>query len=519
MKQKIILLITFPFFILDNIISAYAIQYIFNTGIENPTFFSNNVIRIALVFFLTYILLAIVEYYYESSKFKYIQNELKDKKIKSLSSLLLHYHDTKKEETSKHLNLFSNNIQLLQDNYYIPCFKLIENICIFIISCIAVYIIHPLMLLCIFITFIPLTILPKLTTRSLNQRTVSFSKSHSFMLKKLSEFLDGIDVIYQYKLTSSIIEKSKSIFQKIYDSAIKLEILKLISHYLVQTFAMFTFVIEMIFGIYLFSKGSLQIGGLIAVIQLSNTIINPISEIVDNINKIKSVKEIKQNMHEIIKKEKEESTSKYFEDDIKVQNVFYTIHNNKILDNISFTLNKGDHALLQGHNGCGKSTLCKLIAQRDMDYKGHILVNQENMIYIDQDGFLFDESILYNMTFNQAINQKQLSDIIELCELTSLIEDKGIEFRCGVKGENLSGGEKQKIILARALLQDKDIYILDESLSAIDKKSREKIEQKIFSQSEKTMIYISHFSNQNIMSMFNKQITLSSGHVKEILSS
>lgn len=61
MKQKIILLITFPFFILDNIISAYAIQYIFNTGIENPTFFSNNVIRIALVFFLTYILLAIVE--------------------------------------------------------------------------------------------------------------------------------------------------------------------------------------------------------------------------------------------------------------------------------------------------------------------------------------------------------------------------------------------------------------------------------------------------------------------------
>lgn len=515
MKLKILLIITFPFFVFENIVKSYSFQYIYDTGINSPDFSLEYMFKILFVVILILAITYFLGYVYETVKVCLIQKKIEDNRNSLLKSFVTNYHKTKKNEPSFHLNMISNDLILLNDNYYKPIYSLIENIFIFIFSCIAVFIISPVMLISILLLFMPVFIIPKVFAKSLNKRTNQYSQDNTLMLKKVTEYLNGIDVINQFRITSEIIEKSKVIFKKVYTSITKLRITENISDYLVTIIANSVFVFEISFGIYLYSKGVITIGQQMAIIQLSNTIINPISNIVLSLNQIKSVKDVKGRIEQTTLQDKNTKYKKAFYNGINVTNLTYEINDKVILDQVNFQLEENDHILLDGANGSGKSTLCKIISDRIDGYIGDVRLDSENLIYIDQEGFIFDESILYNITLGQKYSKTKLDNIIEECRLLEMIETRGLEFECGENGKKLSGGEKQKIVLARALLYDKKYYMLDESLNAIDKNDRKKIESYLFKKKDKAFIYISHFSNENIECFFNKRIVMNEGKLVE----
>ncbi|MDD4705883.1 MAG: cysteine peptidase family C39 domain-containing protein [Bacilli bacterium] len=195
------------------------------------------------------------------------------------------------------------------------------------------------------------------------------------------------------------------------------------------------------------------------------------------------------------------------EGEIIVNNLSYSYNNiNKIFNNFNLKINKGDKVLLQGPNGSGKSTLLNLFMGLDNDYTGNIIISS-NICYIEQNSQIFSDSILNNIILNKKYDKLKFNQIAKITLLRDTIKNKPNGYNTNLNSIiNLSGGEKQKIILARALYNDFNILIMDESLSEISKKNRKKILFNIFkSYQNKTIIYVSH---QDEKINFNQKIYL-----------
>ena len=180
---------------------------------------------------------------------------------------------------------------------------------------------------------------------------------------------------------------------------------------------------------------------------------------------------------------------------ISLQECDFSYHNekNKILDKLSYDFNFGKIYGIKGQSGGGKTTLLNIITGLLDPDKGSIFVddvkisnknkkNLQNIIsYVPQSTFLFDSSILNNITFDfsdeEKVNHKKINELVEHLSLQDKILSlkDGLRTNIGERGVNLSGGQIQRIGIARALYNDPKILILDESTNAIEKEIEKKV--------------------------------------------
>ena len=180
---------------------------------------------------------------------------------------------------------------------------------------------------------------------------------------------------------------------------------------------------------------------------------------------------------------------------ISLQECDFSYHNekNKILDKLSYDFNFGKIYGIKGQSGGGKTTLLNIITGLLDPDKGSIFVddvkisnknkkNLQNIIsYVPQNTFLFDSSILNNITFDfsdeEKVNHKKINELVEHLSLQDKILSlkDGLRTNIGERGVNLSGGQIQRIGIARALYNDPKILILDESTNAIEKEIEKKV--------------------------------------------
>ena len=196
---------------------------------------------------------------------------------------------------------------------------------------------------------------------------------------------------------------------------------------------------------------------------------------------------------------------------LDIKNLSFSYSNNKIvqLKNINMSLKKGSIIGITGKTGSGKSTLFHLMLglikpkEGDIFYNGESIFNNLNrwrgkIGYISQNVFLLDSSIKNNITFNfldETIDSKKLETAIDIAQLRKKITSlpNGIDTNVGADGLKLSGGEKQRVALARSLYRDPEIYFMDESTSALDVNTEKLILESIKkNSSDKTVILIAH---------------------------
>jgi len=182
----------------------------------------------------------------------------------------------------------------------------------------------------------------------------------------------------------------------------------------------------------------------------------------------------------------------------------------KAIDDISFDVKVGETIAFVGPSGSGKSTLMKLLVGLYRPQEGNIFYNNldENTIHFDdlrkqigfvtQDTNLFSGTIKENLTFvNPAATEEQLNDVLQKASCTNLISraEKGLDTMIGEGGLKLSGGEKQRLSIARALLRKPHLLIFDEATSALDSLTEEEITntiKDISSEKEQISILIAH---------------------------
>ena len=201
-----------------------------------------------------------------------------------------------------------------------------------------------------------------------------------------------------------------------------------------------------------------------------------------------------------------------FKDNIKLKNVSFRYKGgeNNVFLNINLTINRGDRIGIIGDSGCGKSTLLDLIMGLLQPTHGNLIVDNEvidshninqwraNIAHVPQSVFLVDDSIESNIAFffaNDEIDKDLILRVVGNAQLSNFTDrlQSGLQTSVGEMGDKLSGGQKQRIGLARAMYKNSEVYILDESTSALDTKTEEKIIKSISSLSkDKTVIMVAH---------------------------
>lgn len=177
----------------------------------------------------------------------------------------------------------------------------------------------------------------------------------------------------------------------------------------------------------------------------------------------------------------------------------------KYLKNISIKLNKKDKVLLRGKSGIGKTTLMHMI-KGDIEVKNikvnNTPISQEHnkrITYISSIPFLIDSTVLENILFNRNIDKEKLEKVLDITNLKDLKERIDIDY--------LSSGEMQKINLARALLNDTDVFLFDEALNQISEIEEKKIMKKILDNySDKIIVTVTH--RENLNDLFNRKVYL-----------
>ncbi len=220
----------------------------------------------------------------------------------------------------------------------------------------------------------------------------------------------------------------------------------------------------------------------------------------------------------------------FFNSKIRLKNLSfkYPTTNSFVIDNLNFEIQKRDKISITGETGSGKTTLINLLTGLIQPTSGNVviddvLLNKNNVhfwmkkiSYVPQSIYLSDESIIKNITFgeNKKIDTKKIDRILKIVDLYDFVNslpDKH-NTNVGEKGAKISGGQSQRLGLARALYRDFDLIILDEATNSLDSETENKILDKFYDYcKEKTVISITH--NKENIKHSNKLINIQNGKI------
>lgn len=275
---------------------------------------------------------------------------------------------------------------------------------------------------------------------------------------------------------------------------------------------------------YLVAVNKMTVGELIALVQLMLAMITPLQELIASINEIKSLANIKNEFINIINNKQIEAntTQQVYPEygkklnDICFESVSFSYDDGReILKNINLNLKIGKKYVILGESGSGKSSLVSLLLNHYQNYQGKITIDGKDykelssdslaklFAVVQQNVILFDGTIEDNITLFKNVSLEEIKEVMRIACLSKFIKQKWMHREIKENGLSLSGGEKQRISIARALLMKRKILILDEATSAIDELTSKQILSQILEVKDQTCIAIMHYLPDSVKEMFD----------------
>jgi ABC-type multidrug transport system fused ATPase/permease subunit len=433
--------------------------------------------------------------------------------------------------SAKFISAFSNDLTSIEINYLAGTLNLILTVMLFIGGAIAsIYIQWKLALPLLAVSLICILFSLKYGEKLVAKEKQTSEENMDFVAQ-VKDLLNGFIVIKSFKA-------EKEVLQIFHQKNKKLETTKQGRRVTSDTISIYSDISSIVIniliyglGFYFAYKGRMSIGMVIAFIQLGNYILLPIRNLAPQVsNRRAAIKLIERLSDEIEKTEvKPEGTVLgEFKRDIVFRNLnFAYAEDRTVLENINLRFEKGKSYAIVGGSGSGKSTLLKLLLGYNTDYEGDLLIDgipikeinleslYDHMSIIQQEVFLFDSSIKNNITMFRSFDEAKVENAIEQAGLSSLIEEKGEDYSCGEGGRNLSGGEKQRVSIARCLVRETPILLMDEATAALDNNIAQMVESKILSINNLTRIIVTHRLNEGIMRKYDSIFVMNRGMVIE----
>lgn len=366
------------------------------------------------------------------------------------------------------------------------------------------------------------SLLPSLFARALGRAAGAVTESTTAYNEKVGDLLNGFEVIKTYNAAGEMLPQFSSSARSLEGSKEHLSSLMAKVNGL-ATFASIAvqFLVMGLAGFFAV-RGYITIGSIVAVTQLTGQVISPAFELSAKISELRSAKPVLETLRGFSNpKACERSEARPMKDRVSLRNVSFRYGDRVILKHVSAVFEKGKKYAVIGKSGSGKSTLIKLLAGYYPQYEGDIYTDgnaalPDGVVMIHQNTFLFKDSIRNNITMWRPYSEQEIMEAANKAGLTEFIAEQpqGLDTLVEENGGNFSGGECQRIAIARALLSGKDVLLMDEATSALDEQTAAAVEHSILSLENVTCISVTHRLSPEAMKKYTAVFTMDAGQLR-----
>ncbi|WP_288535576.1 ABC transporter ATP-binding protein [uncultured Holdemanella sp.] len=492
-----------------DLLKSILMSYIFDDHLLDSIL---SLIVIVLIFLGVYLIVSTLQ--------QYVVEVLKNKIRYSLNQNLYQSYASRnielfqKKDSSEILNEFNNEVNVVIDNYVsskLNVFSLTISLILgsLYIANLSVEILM-FLLFCAFITIL----INSIFKNSLKKNQMNYLDSMKQWLcsiKNLCRCFNDIKILNLEKVFCDGLNiENKNIEQSTLKNNGFIKILTSINSFISQAM----FFLTLLFGIVLIHYNRLTVGQLLGIAQASNMVIMPIVNYANLRNMIQSSKPVLQKLldNSMCYEENEPIIFDEQIHDIKIKHLRYSYGVRQILDLNNLVIDQGKKYLVIGKSGDGKSTFLDILTKQkkadglyvnNKDLKDvQFSTYADKFSYVNQNNDLLPFSFEQNITLGRKMSKYSLKDLVTIFNLESIFDKDrdNLDF----EHLNLSGGEKQRICLARAIYRNKKWLFLDEAFSAIDKTNSDRIHQFILSDPYLTVLSIEHKVTKETVSLYDK---------------
>lgn len=434
---------------------------------------------------------------------KRIMLALRDKLTKTL---LLAKDSIDQHETT---NFLSQDLEFFYDNYVTQVMRLPKNGMIFVVVSVYLFTLNPVLAL-LFILGSLLRPLPQVflskMADTLGQKQ---SEERERSMALIMDYINGGSTLLHHQAFDTTYGKLE--YQVLtYETARR-------NYYYLSNFLFFCNGLTQFLGrvlpigIYFLLPnvfGHIPVSALVAMFIASNSLSNPLQNMMYATFSMQTANSIKTKIYELMDKPVDEAEVPYIPgfEALILQNITKSYGEKSIFQEFSYTFEKGKKHLIKGASGRGKTTLLNIIKGESVDSGKVALVTNDNQIFetyqanigvVSQSPFLFNGSLEENLCLNQTFSREEMAKVLKQVHLLDELPE-GLDFQIENNGSNVSGGQRVRIELARFLLRQKDILLLDEVTASLDKENARRVRELIFSL-PMTIIEVAHHVDETMV--------------------
>jgi ATP-binding cassette subfamily C protein len=537
---------------------AFVLSEILNCAVEGNL----GKLQKVLVFGIIFLIAAVLsEFLYGVVKNRLVCLARLDLK-RDLFDCILHRKTTDFESrnTGDYMNELLNNLNMYESLYFENILQIPMIVFSFLVAVLTCIYIQPVMLVLILVIGFFTALLVKHTGKRLEKSTGIFAEQSAAYSGEIKDDFSGYRTICANFLFETISKKHGLANRRMERSKETNMDDRTIFMCLNELAGLASTIVIMALAAYFSIKGNFSVGIVLAFGQLAGKIISPIMSASDTWVQFQSSKKLTENYRAILAEGEakaapllaghsassqtqtahsgEGATSAMPQashtgktatgamlasGDIKLNDVSLSLGEKTVLNHVTLTFEKGKKYLVTGESGAGKSTLLHVISGLYDEYQGELTIGgcdlktapkgalSRLVSLASQEVFLFNDTIRNNITLFEHYSDESIQTVLHQCGLEELVGrlPDGIDTVISENGSNFSGGEKQRINLARALIRDCEILLLDEVSANLDPETTDFIERTVLGLDGKTVISVSHKMPEKLAAMYDEVIQVS----------
>jgi len=458
-----------------------------------------------------------------------IEKDLRNQLMHQLFYISANQFD--KKGLAYYLSKFTTDIKIILDSGVNNVYGMIMQFVFLVVAVIYLLWAEPFILLIVAAVSIVQFGIPNILKKKIASSTKEYTEALEVYLDGIKSDLGGHKVIRTFDAGKQILEKQ----EKLSDFVCRKNEYASQTLYWVQALASFVnngaFLIVLASCMFFVMAGRITVGEVVAITNMMNFVLTPCKTIANGMIQLKAMEKVKAELEALLEQESENENKKIIDENIQeicLDTVHQKISESFSLDNLTLTFEKGKKYAIVGKSGSGKSSIIQLLTEYGADYTGRVLVNgqelsglnKESIMHVSpvchQQTYIFNDTIFNNVALYQNYSKAEVIEALRKAGIYDTIQrlPEGIEETIQENGKNFSGGELQRIALARLFLRNKAMTFLDEITSGLDNATAFEIEKRLLDE-DMTIINITHRYHNALMQKYSEIIVMDAGKIIE----
>ena len=438
------------------------------------------------------------------------------------------------ERSSLYISSLTNDIFAVETGLLSNLFALISSVLTFVGALVMMLCYSPLLtLVALVLAAVPIvvSILIGSNVEAAEKEVSNKNEEYTAMLK---DTLGGFSVIKSFKAENRISGIFAENIKKLSQAKCKKSKMMILVNLFGTIASLISQIGVFIFGAYMVvfvDDSTITAGVVLLFVQLMNYILSPLSTLPKIIAERKAAIAMVDKIAEALDSNASDDSSvdiTKLENGIKLEALSFEYEEGKpVLNDINYFFELGKKYAIVGGSGSGKTTMLNLLMSSYHSYNGSISYDETELrdissssLYdiqsiIQQNVFVFNATIRDNITMFGQFDDDEVTRAINLSGLSALIEKRGEEYLCGENGNGLSGGEKQRISIARSLLKKSQVLLVDEATAALDAETAYQVSSSIIGLDGVTAIVVTHSLDEALLKQYDGILTLKNGSLIE----